>query len=161
MLVCPVGAVATTQQKWYWSTSYADRTLLKKMTVPCVQIRARLRDCSVRRAKKQVAVYNAALAGCKRLTDPTHRVQCLENLVNNPPYDPKKNLAVVEHGFPLRSVHCVGSGARSGDRFAAFRCNFRVTDAGWSGSDPLPVFGRLLITPISKSGFRWRILSIY
>jgi hypothetical protein len=160
MLVRPVGAVATTQQKWYWSASYADRTLLKKMRVPCVQIRFRLRDCSVRRAKKEVAVYSAALAGCKRLTDPAKRFECLQSLVNNPPYDPEKNLAVVERGFPLRSAACVGSGPRSGDRFAAFRCDFRVIDAGWSETTPLPVFGRLLITPISTSGFRWLILSI-
>jgi hypothetical protein len=44
--------------KWTWTESYAERTLLKKLRIPCRNARGRSSDCDVAEAQAKVDEWN-------------------------------------------------------------------------------------------------------
>jgi hypothetical protein len=142
---------------WHWSESFAEKTLLTKLKVPCHFVRSTPADCSLAGAQAELASYNARIDACNALTDPNQTYGCLQAMIGL--RAPQANINWVTHGFPLDTADCVGTGPpdRSGYRFRQFRCKVTVIDRDRASRKTI-VSGRLLVTPTGKATFKWALI---
>ena len=142
-------ANAAPPRKWVWTETYAERTLMKNLRVPCKLVRQSPKtSCDVAAAQARVDSWNASVAACSNsisclqfLATTGHVIQTLEN---------------VKNGFKLESAECIGSGTAI--RFPLFRCQISVLDRALNTNQPRTVSGRIAVTTTGKTTFRWALI---
>ena len=166
LIALPATASAQREAKskphWVWTESYAERTLLKKLRIPCKTVRGPA-DCNALDAQAELDDFNQQqadwIAGCEK--DPLgsqERLQCLQGGISvmGGLRNPKLNLEVVTKGFRLVEMpSCIGSG--TGVRFRQLRCSVSVEDFDEHRQRNL-VGGNILVTVTGRATFRWSLI---
>jgi hypothetical protein len=145
-----------------WTETYTERTLLKKLRIPCRYVRNQPSvNCDVASAQAMIEERKARVdqwtAACEAKPIAQERLNCLTagaSLLSGG-LDLEWNLDQVSHGFSLTDATCVGSGA--GIRFHQLRCKVAVEDRD-KNNTPGIVSGRILVTVTGKSTFRWSLI---
>jgi hypothetical protein len=155
----------------YWSEASAEKILLRKLRVPCKNVRteASTFDCNVSAARRWVLLNNervelfkkakAAFGGGPQLTgSEQRRFRYLQDLFDGGtvPGDPSSNLGDLLHGFPISRADCIGGGPAdsSGYRFSTFRCKITVDD----DTNGMTLKGRIVVYVTGRTTFRWHLI---
>lgn len=155
----------------YWSESYTERIVLKKVRIPCLMVlgghgaqwwgsgpacdlKSALSD--VARAEKEYA--NADKCGA---FDPAAcKIQAAAYLG-----DAETRLGYVREGLKLATANCTGTGApdSTGYRFSTFRCKvtnivFAPAACVGNGCHDTKVSGRIAVWPTGRASLRWKLI---
>jgi hypothetical protein len=140
--------------KWLWTETYAEKTLMKNLRIPCMYVRQGAAACDVAEAQARVDSWKASQASCEALPTAEQRIKCLSFLISTSHV--VQTLENVKNGFKLKSAECSGSG--TGIRFGLFRCQVMVSDRDVNTNQPRTVSGRIAVTTTGRATFRWTLI---